>query len=236
MNELFAPEHVLFMIPAFNEERNIGEVVGALRAEMPGATILVVDDGSRDSTSQAARGAGAVVVRLPFNLGIGVTVQTGIIYALEHGFGYMLRLDGDGQHDPQDIRHFFDFLREREVDLLIGSRFIRGEGFRSSLPRRLAIGFLNRMIGLLTGFRVTDATSGYRVYSRRAMEKFRWFYPDDYPEPESIIMLHNWKMQVAEVPVTMKARPTGSSSITFLRSIYYMIKVTMAILLDRIRY
>jgi hypothetical protein len=122
------------------------------------------------------------------------------------------------------------------VDLVIGSRFLEKSGYQSSLARRAAIGFLNRLIGVLTGFRVTDATSGFQMFSARAIARLQRFYPDDYPEPEAIILLHKWGMTVAEVPVTMKRRPAGASSITFLKSIYYMIKVTMAILLDMVRY
>jgi glycosyltransferase involved in cell wall biosynthesis len=227
---------VLFVIPALNEERNIGSVVRELREVIPGAEVLVVDDGSADGTARAAEAAGARVLRLPFNLGIGAAIQTGIVHAHEAGYRWVIRMDGDGQHDPRDVARFFESVQQRETDLLIGSRFLERGGYRSSWARRIAIGFLNRLIGLLTGYRVTDATSGFQMFSARAVARLRRFYPDDYPEPEAIIMLYKWGMTVAEVPVTMKRRPAGASSITFLKSGYYMIKVTMAILLDMVRY
>jgi glycosyltransferase involved in cell wall biosynthesis len=236
MTAAIPPDHVLVVIPAYNEGKNIGGVVRSVKERWPGLQVLVVDDGSTDDTYRIAREHGAVVARLPFNLGIGVAVQTGIKYAREHDFRWMIRLDGDGQHNSADIAIFLEFLGEHEADLLIGSRFLKKEGFRSSLLRRVAITFFNHLISALTGFRITDATSGFRVYSRRAMDKLCKFYPDDYPEPETIIMLYKWGMQVREVPVTMLRRPEGVSSITAVRSLYYVIKVTMAILLDMIRY
>jgi len=236
MNAGIAPDQVLVVIPAYNEERNIGRVVRDVRSRWPGMRLLVVDDGSTDDTHRVARENGAVVARLPFNLGIGVAVQTGIKYAREHDLQWLIRLDGDGQHNAADIATFLGFLAGQDADLLIGSRFLKKDGYRSSLLRRVAITFFNHLISTLTGFRITDATSGFRVYSRRAMDKLCKFYPDDYPEPETIIMLYKWGMQVKEVPVTMLQRPEGVSSITAVRSLYYMVKVTMAILLDMIRY
>ncbi|HOB52428.1 MAG TPA: glycosyltransferase family 2 protein [Acidobacteriota bacterium] len=236
MNRPFDPRDVLFLIPAYNEEGNLGTVLAELHREFPTATLLVIDDGSIDRTAAVARAHGAIIVTLPFNMGIGAAIQTGIAYALAEGFHWVLRLDGDGQHDPGDIHRFFDHLRRQPADLLIGSRFLSRAGFQSSRLRRLAIGFLCRLIRMLTGFRVTDATSGFHLYSRRAMQRLCRFYPDDYPEPEVIIMLYKWKMCVDEVPVTMRERSAGMSSITFLRSGYYMIKVTLAILIDMIRY
>jgi hypothetical protein len=227
---------VLFLIPAYNEEHSLGPVLEDLEAEFPAATVLVIDDGSSDRTAAVARDHGAVVVALPYNMGIGSAIQTGIAYALGAGFRWVLRLDGDGQHDPKDIHRYLEYLRRRPVDMLIGSRFLVREGFQSSLLRRMAIGFLNRLIHALTGYRVTDATSGFQLYSHRAMERLCRFYPDDYPEPEVIIMMYKWNMCLDEVPVTMRQRAAGVSSITFLRSGYYMVKVTLAILLDMIRY
>ena len=227
---------VLFIIPALNEERNIGGVVRELREVVPGAHVVVIDDGSTDGTARAAAEAGARVLRMPFNVGIGTAIQTGIAHAHEAGYRWVLRMDGDGQHDPRDVARFFDLVREREADLVIGSRFLEKGGYQSSLARRAAIGFLNRVIRLCSGFRITDATSGFQMFSARAMARLQRFYPDDYPEPEAIILLYKWGMTVAEVSVNMKRRPAGASSITFLKSIYYMIKVTMAILLDMVRY
>jgi len=232
----FDLERVLFVIPAYNEENNLREVVTRLLEIIPEARVLVVDDGSVDGTYRTARKSGAMVARLPFNLGIGVAVQTGIIFAWDHGFDWVIRLDGDGQHDPSDVARFLEYVRTHDVDLLIGSRFMEKSGYQLSLLRRMAISFFNRLISLLTGFHITDATSGFQAYSRSAMEKLRRLFPDDYPEPETIIMLYKWGLKVDEIPVVMKQRPEGASSITTIRSVYYMVKVTMAILLDMIRY
>ncbi|MBP7865673.1 MAG: glycosyltransferase family 2 protein [Acidobacteria bacterium] len=230
------PETVLFVIPALNEEENLPGVIAGLRREIPGARVLVVDDGSADETARVSREAGADVIRLPFNLGIGSAVQTGFCRALELGFEWVVRLDADGQHRPEDVHRFLERLGDRPVDLLIGSRFCSAEGFRTSWFRRVGIRFFNGIIAFLSGFRITDATSGFTAFSRRAMARLSRFFPDDYPEPESIIMLYKWGMTVDEVPVTMKPRKGGTSSITYLRSLYYMVKVTLAVLLDMARY
>ena len=227
---------VLFVIPAYNEAANIGQVVRDLGAVVPGADVLVVDDGSRDDTTERAMAAGARVVRLPFNLGIGAAVQTGLIDAYRRGYEWALRMDGDGQHDPGDVQRFLAAMAGDKADLIIGSRFLRPGGDRTTLPRRVAIRFFNAMLSALTGFRITDATSGFVAVNRRAMSRLRHLFPDDYPEPECIVLMHRWGFQVAELPVTMRPRPAGRSSITATHSLYYMVKVTLAILLALIRY
>ena len=229
-------DKVLFVLPALNEEKNIPAVLKNVYGEYPGAHVLVVDDGSRDGTSEAAVRAGADVARLPFNLGIGAAVQTGFCRAIERGYDWVIRLDADGQHDTRDIGRFLQRMSEDPVDLLIGSRFLASEGFKSSRVRRAGIRYFNGFIAFLSGFRITDATSGFTAFSRRAMLKLSLFFPDDYPEPESIIMLYKWGMTVAEIPVSMQPRHQGASSITYMKSLYYMIKVTLAVLLDLARY
>lgn len=236
MEPLCDTQDVLFVIPAYNEESNLPRVISGIHAMHPGASVLVVDDGSRDRTSAVAAEAGAHVVRHPFNMGIGATVQTGILYALEQGAQWVVRLDADGQHTPGDIQAFLQCIHTGGADLIVGSRFLLRAGYRVPLIRRAGIAYLSGLLSLLSGFRVTDATSGFQAFSRNAMEKLSRFFPDDYPEPELIILCKKWKLHFEEVPVTMNQRESGVSSITFGRSLYYMVKVTLAILLDTIRF
>ena len=175
------------------------------------------------------------VVNLPINLGIGGAVQTGYMYAYRHGYDVAVQVDGDGQHDPEFLISMAEYLMENNLDMVIGSRFIEKKGFQSSYPRRMGIKFFTGLIYLMTGKKITDPTSGLRMVGRNAMNIFAHDYPRDYPEPESVVAILRRKMKVEEIPVVMKERAGGVSSISLKKSVYYMIKVPLAILIERIR-
>jgi hypothetical protein len=222
---------IVAVVPAFDEEGAIGSVVGEIRAFDPAIDVVVVDDGSTDETATNARAAGAAVVRLPFNLGIGAAVQTGFRYALEHGYDVAVRLDGDGQHDPMELPKLLEPLSRDEADVVTGSRFREdGSGYRPPLARRLGISWFARLVSLLSGQRVTDTTSGFQALNRRGIALFASDYPSDYPEVEATVLLLKHRLRLVEVSVRMREREHGSSSITFLRSLYYAVKVTLALL------
>ncbi|HET9674295.1 MAG TPA: glycosyltransferase family 2 protein [Gaiellaceae bacterium] len=217
------------IVPAFNEEAAVTRVIEELRAFDPGLDVVVVDDGSTDRTAEAARACGASVVRLPFNLGIGGAVQTGFRYAWEHGFDVAVRVDGDGQHDPSELGAVLEPVLADEADIAVGSRFIGGEGYRSSTARRVGIRLLAWIVSALTRQRVTDPTSGFQAANRLGIRLFAADYPHDYPEAEATVMVFKHRLRMTEVPVTMRARESGRSSITAVRSVYYMVKVVLAI-------
>ena len=219
------------VVPAFDEEDAIGAVVAEIRAFDPELDVVVVDDGSADGTGAAARAAGAAVVRLPFNLGIGAAVQTGFRYALEQGYDVAVRLDGDGQHDPAELPKLLEPLERGEADVVTGSRFREGEdGYRPPLARRLGITWFARLVSLLSRQRVTDTTSGFQALNRSGIALFARDYPSDYPEVEATVLVLKHRLRLVEVPVRMREREHGSSSITLVRSVYYAIKVTLALL------
>jgi len=227
---------VVAVVPAYDEEDAIAGGVDEIRVFDPAIDVVVVDDGSRDSTADAADAAGAVVVRLPFNLGIGAAVQTGFRYALEHGYDVAVRLDGDGQHDPAELPKLLGPLERGEADVVTGSRF-RGDdgGYRPPLGRRLGITWFAKLVTLLSRQRVTDTTSGFQALNRPAIALFARDYPSDYPEVEATVLLLKHRLRLTEVPVEMRERETGSSSITVLRSLYYAIKVTLALCIGMAR-
>jgi len=224
----------LVVIPAYNEGGNIAQVVSDVRASF-GGEVAVVDDGSDDDTAGLARAAGATVLRHPCNLGIGAAVQTGFLYALAHGCDQVLRLDGDGQHDPAFIPRFLDLLATGEADIVVGSRFLAREGYQSTLVRRGGIVILG-LLSALVGARVTDPTSGYWGLSRRAVELLARYQPDDYPETQALVLAARAGCRIREVPVVMQARSTGRSSISgALHAGFYMFKVILAVLIERLR-
>jgi len=230
---------IAVIIPAYNEEYSIKQVVKQL-VELPmpddyRVEIVVVNDCSSDNTKLICEKLDCVLLNLPSNLGIGGAVQTGFIYAYNNDFDFAVQVDGDGQHPADQLIKFIDKTKQTDADVIIGSRYIEKEGFQSSLQRRLGIGLLNFWIKLLTGIRVTDCTSGYRMLNRKSLKIVRDLYPDDYPEPESIIIFHKNKLKIAEIPVVMKNREKGKSSIHFLSSIFYMIKVSLAIFFTYIK-
>ena len=217
------------IVPAFNEEASIARVVGELLAYDSGLRVVVVDDGSTDGTAEIARSAGAKVLSLPFNLGIGGAVQTGFRYAWEQGFDIAIRADGDGQHDPAELDAILRPVLADEADVAVGSRFIGGDGYQSSLSRRAGIRLLAWIVSALTRQRITDPTSGFQAANRLGIRLFAADYPHDYPEAEATVMVFKHRLRLQEVPVKMRARESGRSSITTVRSVYYMIKVVLAI-------
>jgi glycosyltransferase involved in cell wall biosynthesis len=224
------------VVPAFDEEAAIGGVVRGILAFDPAIDVVVVDDGSRDGTAGAAAAAGAVVVRLPFNLGIGAAVQTGFRYALERDYDVAVRLDGDGQHDPAELPKLLAPLERDEADVVTGSRFHGDDGsYRPPLGRRLGITWFAKLVSMLARQRVTDTTSGFQALNRPAIALFARDYPSDYPEVEATVLLLKHRLRLVEVQVEMRERETGSSSITFLSSLYYAIKVTLALVVGMAR-
>jgi glycosyltransferase involved in cell wall biosynthesis len=220
----------LAIVPAHNEEAVVGRVVEELLAYDPRLDVVVIDDGSADGTAAVAAAAGAAVVRLPFNLGIGGAVQTGFKYALEHGYETAVRLDGDGQHDPAELPKLLEPLLRDDADVVVGSRFANGDGeYRPPFARRAGIRWFAHLVSLLTRQKLTDTTSGFQAVNARAIQLFAADYPHDYPEVEAAVMVVRHKLRIHEVPVRMRGRETGSSSITALRSLYYAVKVTLAL-------
>lgn len=226
---------VLAIVPAFNEARNLPGVAAALRRAAPEVDGCVVDDGSTDDTAAVARGLGLEVLRLPVNLGIGGAVQAGYLHARDRGYDLAVQIDGDGQHDPAFLGALLEPLRAGRADLVVGSRFLAAGGFKSTVVRRAGIRYLSWFLRLRCGARASDPTSGFRAANRRAIDLFSRRYPSDYPEPESIAIAHREGLRIAEVPVVMSARPHGASSITWARTLYYLVKVSLALLLLPVR-
>jgi glycosyltransferase involved in cell wall biosynthesis len=228
----------LAIVPAYNEAAIIARTVQEIHRCAPEFDVLVVDDGSSDRTAANAASASARVLRLPFNVGIGGAMQSGYIYALERGYEVAVQIDGDGQHDPRYVRDLLAALRGRPVcNLVTGSRFLNREraGHRSSAPRRAGIGLFARVISAVTGQHVTDPTSGFRMTDRAAIELFASDYPHDYPEVEAILLMHTHRLRSCEIPVRMRPRTTGVSSIAATRPLYYMVKVLLAIFVSLCR-
>jgi glycosyltransferase involved in cell wall biosynthesis len=225
------------IVPAMNEEENVGRVVDELRAFDPALDIVVVDDGSFDRTAEVAREHGARVLRLPFNLGIGGAVQTGFRYAFERDYDLAVRVDGDGQHDAGQLDAVLAPVLAGEADIAVGSRFaaLDGGGYRSSRSRRVGIRMLAWIVSRIVGRRVTDTTSGFQALNRKAIALFARDYPHDYPEVEATVMVFRHQLRAVEVPVSMRERGGGRSSITALRSVYYMTKVLLAIFVGLFR-
>lgn len=225
----------LVIIPAYNEEKSILSTVQDVLDHAPGFDYVVVNDCSRDHTRQICREHRLNMLDLPINLGIGGAIQTGYRYALEHGYDMAVQFDGDGQHDASYLQRLADKLEQDNLDMVIGSRFIENQGFQSTGLRRFGIQFFKRLIKLLYGATITDATSGMRLCNRRVLEQFSTDYPQDYPEPETVARLLRRGYRVEEVPVVMRERQAGTSSINPAKSVYYMIKVSAAILIERLR-
>lgn len=229
------PMKVAIVIPAYNEEDSLGRVIRQVREIMPTADIIVINDGSTDATPHIADGYGVTVLNLPYNLGIGSAMQTGFMYVRERNHDLALQVDGDGQHDPNEIPILIKALQSSGDDVVVGSRYLEDRGYITPALRRLGIVILSSLISLIVRRRITDPTSGFRVLNRRAINLCAEDYPFDYPEPEAIVMFHRAGLSVREIPVTMNPRYGGQSSITPLRSGYYMVKVILSILLNLLR-
>ena len=233
------PGKVLIVIPCYNEEAALPSILNELQqTTLPGGyqlEVLVINDCSKDNTSAVAKKSHATVIDLPVNLGIGGAVQTGIIYARDNGFDIAIQLDGDGQHPPKELAKLISFHLETKANIVIGSRFLEKEGFQSSFARRLGIKYFHWVNRLMTGLQIYDSTSGFRLFDRKAIGIAAINYPDEYPEPESLVTFSKAGLMIAEVAVIMSPRLGGKSSIRHFGSIYYCIKVSLAMLFSFIR-
>ena len=226
----------LIIIPAYNEAENLPKLISSINNLLPEFDYVIINDGSTDNTRKLCEQDGLNVVTLPINSGIGVAVQTGYKYALYNDYDIAIQIDGDGQHDVSYLRAIIAPLEKGEADVVIGSRFIECQGFQSSGARRMGIRLLSTFIWLCTGVKVKDVTSGFRAVNKRFIQVFAEDYSKDYPEPEAIVTTKMYGGRIKEMPVVMKEREAGSSSITLWKSVYYMIKVTLAIFVKRLSY
>ena len=226
---------ILVIIPAYNEQASIARVIERVKESIPEADIVVINDGSHDSTSLVAYESGAKVISLPYNLGIGAAVQTGFILAQAGNYEIAVQVDGDGQHDPSEIEVLMSRLIADECDVVVGSRYLTDRGYVTPLPRLLGTKILAAYVSLLAGQKFSDTTSGFRASNRRAIEICAENYPADYPEPESLLTFRKIGLRVSEVPVHMSKRYGGKSSITPFWSAYYMIKVILAVTILSLR-
>ncbi len=225
------PRDLLVIVPVRNEEDSLRAVLAELREQASGCDVVVVNDGSTDGTADVARAAGVPVLELGFNLGIGGAVQAGFKYALERGYGIAVQFDGDGQHAADQIALLAAPVRAGECEMTIGSRFLGSAEYDGSVWRKNGTRLLSWLCARVTGQRITDATSGFRAFGPRALRYLASYYPSDYPEPEAIVLLSRRGLPIREVPVSMRPRQAGRSSISGLRTIYYMAKVSLSLLL-----
>ena len=225
---------ILVLIHCYNEEANIVKTVERLRELCPDVDYLVINDCSTDRSAALLKEHGYEYLDLPVNLGIGGGIQCGYVYANANNYDVTVQMDGDGQHDPAYLMHIVEPVLNGELDMCIGSRFIRHEGFQTSFMRRVGIRFLSGMIFLLCGQRLLDVTSGFRATGRAMTEYFARNYAADYPEPESNLAACLAGFRVGEVPVIMRERQGGVSSISSFKSAYYMIKVSLSLIIDRL--
>ena len=228
------PPRCLVIVPVFNESGSIRKVIHRLRKALPAFDVLVIDDGSTDDTVRQVP-VGIPVLSLPFNLGIGGAMQTGYRYAALHGYDVAVQVDGDGQHRPSEVHRLVEHLQAGDVDLVVGSRFMEETRYKQSVVRKLGSLVLRRIIRTLAGMDVTDCTSGFRAANRKVILAFAHWYPEDYPEPEVILLLRRAGFRIGELGVRMRHRRTGRSSISLMRGLFYVMKVTVCLLLDLAR-
>jgi glycosyltransferase involved in cell wall biosynthesis len=224
----------LIIIPAFNESKSVGKLVRRLRRLEKTWDILVIDDGSTDDTVRQVP-SDVSVVSLPFNLGIGGAMQTGYRYASLHGYDIAIQVDGDGQHRPSEVRHLVEELQRTGADMVVGSRFLRPTKFRQSASRMTGIRVLSAWIRVLCGLKITDCTSGFRAANSKVIRAFAHWYPEDYPEPEVVLLLHRSGFKVVETVARMRRRMYGKTSISLLKGFWYVFKVGICLVLDMIR-
>ncbi len=226
---------IFILIPAHNEADNILQVIRDINEEFPKANYIVINDESHDNTLAILRENHIPYLNPPINLGIGGAVQLGYLYALKYDYDIAIQVDGDGQHDPKYIKQLIEPIEQGQADIVIGSRYIEKKGFQSSVLRRLGKNFLSILIFVCCGYKPTDPTSGFRAVNKKWIEYYAKNYPSDYPEPEALVFAKVNGAKIKDVPVEMRGRQGGKSSINLTRSIYYMIKVSLAILLCRWR-
>ncbi len=227
---------LLILIPAFNEEGAVGSVVEEVRAVMSGTPVLVVDDCSADATREVARLAGASVLALPHHLGLGGCVQAGYRLAFELGYDYVIRVDGDGQHDPRDIPRILDALVREGCEMVIGSRFVNGGGEHSGFLRAVAIVFFRAVLRPILGKTVHDPTSGFVGVNRTALAVFSRSFPLEYPEIEALVVLQRKRFRFVEVPCRMRPRRAGRTTITALKSLYYPVHVLLGVFVNVLKF
>lgn len=223
---------ICIIIPAYNEEATLASVITAIHTHAPDADLVVVNDASADNTGAVAKASGVPVLNLPINLGIGGAMQTGFKYAVRHGYDVAMQVDGDGQHDPQFISQVLKPIQDGQADFVIGSRFLERIGYTSSFIRLFGIRFFAWLIGMMTNRRIYDATSGFRAYNREALEFAAKHYPSDFPEPESIVLFLRNGFTIKEVPVVMKRRQGGVSSVRVAKGIYFVASNALAIVIS----
>lgn len=229
-------DKALIIIPAYNEEASIRDVVGQIKNALSQFDVLVINDGSLDGTSEAARSSGAMVLEMPCNLGIGNSIQAGILFATRRGYDLVVRLDADGQHRPEDVESLVTPILNGEADMVVGSRFLPlSGGFKSSFVRRMGIRFFCTFVSLITRRRVTDPTSGFQAMNEKTVKFFAQEYPPDYPEIEALVLADKAGIVVKEVPVKMLARKGGQSSINFVQSMYYVLEVFISLIVSIFR-
>ena len=228
-------QRTMVLVPAYNEEASISRLLADVRRHLPGAAVVVVDDGSADRTAEMARAAGARVLRLPCNLGVGPAVQTGFRFAIEAGFDYLIRLDGDGQHPPAEALKLIAAMRAQPTDLVVGTRYGEGSTYRGNWFRRVVLKGLALFISVICRKWITDPTSGFWLVTRPLLQCFSLHYPSDYPEAEAIALLRRQGFSLEEVPVAFKPRQAGESSIRAWGTVLFAAKVFLALFVDRLR-
>ena len=223
---------IIIIIPAYNEEKSIGRTIDNIKTHIPQADVLVVNDGSLDTTCKVAKRDGVFVIDLPFNLGIGAAMQAGFKFAYRENYDIAVQCDGDGQHPPYQIKNLIAPLLTNKADIVAGSRFLGRFGYRSSISRQIGIILFSRLLSVITKVKLTDTTCGFRALNKTAIMSFSFYYPCDYPEVEALVLAHKEGLRITEVPVRIYPRKQGNSSIGFLGSFYYTVKVFLAVLID----
>jgi len=227
---------VLVIVPAYNEEAALGDVLRALRSQVPEYDVVVINDGSSDNTAAVARGVhGVELITLPYNMGIGNAMQTGFRYAVQEGYDVAVQCDADGQHPVEELANLVRAVETGRADLVVGSRYVADTGYKPAFARRVGKSLLSRLVNSAIGGGITDTTSGFRAMNRSVLETFARTYPDDYPEAEALVIVHKHGLRAVEVPVHMRARQGGQSSIGAARAAYYIVKVSLAIFVGKFK-